>query len=39
MYDLDRINKKCFWDYHFENSEILEIANSDDERRKKFFIF
>jgi len=36
MYNLDRIRKECFWDYHFTNDEILSIANSANEREKKF---
>ena len=36
MYTLDRIRKECFWDYHFTNDEILSIANSANEREKKF---
>ena len=36
MYNLDRIRKEFFWDYHFTNDEILSIANSANEREKKF---
>ncbi|RLA83602.1 MAG: hypothetical protein DRG78_03935 [Epsilonproteobacteria bacterium] len=36
MYNLGRINKECFWDYHFKNEEILKIAEGDNIREKKF---
>lgn len=36
MFDCSRINKDCFWDYHFSDEEILTIAKGDNIREKKF---
>ncbi len=36
MINFNKIKKDCFWDYTFTNKEILQLANSDDERERSF---
>lgn len=39
MRQKERINniiEKCFWEYNFDNSDIERLANSSDQREKKF---
>ena len=36
MVDLERILKKCFWEYNFTTDDILKISKNEDMREKKF---
>ena len=34
--DIDRLLKDCFWEYNFTSDDILQMANSNDWRKKSF---
>lgn len=36
MYDLNRIQKDCFWDYNLTQDELLSIAREGSESEKRF---